>query len=478
MNRHPVVFLSFQNVKASAPDEMLRLLGRAVCSEYRRYYSLISSSALPEEELRQFYEVYSVISSRENAAALKEVIGSSVVVLCNVLELYFGRKVYLLLDEYDTPFISANSGGYYSEVRDVLAGMLSFALKGNPSIEKALLTGIQRVAKENIFSGLNNLVVCTAADADYSDCFGFTEEETRELLEYCGGQFTDEVRDMYDGYRIGDCELYNPWSVSCYCARKRPESYWVNTGENSILKNALAQQRSTFAEKYNTLVEEGKITVKAELSTAYYEKPNDASLWGLLINAGMVTIEERKSEEDFTVRVPNQEVWKAFQELTAFYLQVDEYEIGTMLGYLKTGDIDKFAEAYRKVLLELPSYHDLKDENSYHMMMLGICTFLRRDYDVRSNRESGSGWGDILLYAKKPALPNLALEFKYTKDHSKDLEKLATDAVRQIKEKNYYADMQGETVLIGLAHCGKQASVVWEKCNISKEISPGEKTIV
>ena len=400
MNRHPVVFLSFLNVKASAPDEMLRLLGRAVCSEYRRYYSLISSSALPEEELRQFYEVYSVISSRENAAALKEVIGSSIVVLCNVLELYFGRKVYLLLDEYDTPFISANSGGYYSEVRDVLAGMLNFALKGNQSIEKALLTGIQRVAKENIFSGLNNLVVCTAADADYADCFGFTEEETRELMEYCGGQFTDEVRDMYDGYRIGDCELYNPWSVSCYCARKRPESYWVNTGENSILKNALAQQRSTFAEKYNTLVEEGKITVKAELSTAYYEKPNDASLWGLLINAGMVTIEERKSEEDFTVRVPNQEVWKAFQELTAFYLQVDEYEIGTMLGYLKTGDIDKFAEAYRKVLLELPSYHDLKDENSYHMMMLGMCTFLRRDYDVRSNRESGSGRGDILLYSE------------------------------------------------------------------------------
>lgn len=464
MNRHPVVFLSFLNVKASAPDELLRLLGRAVCSEYRRYYSLISSSALPEEELRQFYEVYSVISSRENAAALKEVIGSSIVVLCNVLELYFGRKVYLLLDEYDTPFISANSGGYYSEVRDVLAGMLNFALKGNPSIEKALLTGIQRVAKENIFSGLNNLVVCTAADADYADCFGFTEEETRELLEYCGGQFTDEVRDMYDGYRIGDCELYNPWSVSCYCARKRPESYWVNTGENSILKNALAQQRSTFAEKYNTLVEEGKITVKAELSTAYYEKPNDASLWGLLTNAGMVTIEERKSEEDFTVRVPNQEVWKAFQELTAFYLQVDEYEIGTMLGYLKTGDIDKFAEAYRKVLLELPSYHDLKDENSYHMMMLGMCTFLRRDYDVRSNRESGSGRGDILLYAKKPALPNLALEFKYTKDHSKDLEELATDAVRQIKEKNDCADMQGETVLIGLAHCGKQAAVVWEKC--------------
>ena len=464
MNRHPVVFLSFLNVKASAPDELLRLLGRAVCSEYRRYYSLISSSALPEEELRQFYEVYSVISSRENAAALKEIIGSSIVVLCNVLELYFGRKVYLLLDEYDTPFISANSGGYYSEVRDVLAGMLNFALKGNPSIEKALLTGIQRVAKENIFSGLNNLVVCTAADADYADCFGFTEEETRELLEYCGGQFTDEVRDMYDGYRIGDCELYNPWSVSCYCARKRPESYWVNTGENSILKNALAQQRSTFAEKYNTLVEEGKITVKAELSTAYYEKPNDASLWGLLINAGMVTIEERKSEEDFTVRVPNQEVWKAFQELTAFYLQVDEYEIGTMLGYLKTGDIDKFAEAYRKVLLELPSYHDLKDENSYHMMMLGMCTFLRRDYDVRSNRESGSGRGDILLYAKKPALPNLALEFKYSKDHSKDLEELATDAVRQIKEKNDCADMQGETVLIGLAHCGKQAAVVWEKC--------------
>ena len=136
--------------------------------------------------------------------------------------------------------------------------------------------------------------------------------------------------------------------------------------EIAILLQIPGEQREELRQVLDALVEEGKITVKAELSTAYYEKPNDASLWGLLINAGMVTIEERKSEEDFTVRVPNQEVWKAFQELTAFYRQVDEYEIGTMLGYLKTGDIDKFAEAYRKVLLELPSYHDLKDENSYH----------------------------------------------------------------------------------------------------------------
>ena len=463
MNQHPVVFLSFLNVKADSASMMAAQLGGALRGEYERYSPIIKDSSLPEEQKDSFNQIYNSLRSPDDDVESRKSIVNSIAVLCQVLEMYYGKKVYLLLDEYDTPFISANSGGYYDEVREMLTGMMRSALKGNPSIEKALLTGIQRVAKENIFSGLNNLVVCTVKDSDYEDCFGFTEEEVRDLLDYCGVPFTGEVKEMYDGYQIGMTDLYNPWSISCYAARRKLESYWVNTGENSIIKNAMEQRDDSFVRDYNTLIEQGKVEVQAELATAYYEKADDASLWGLLINAGMVTIQEQTDEDHFLVRVPNQEVWKAFQELTAFYLQVDEYEIGTMLGYLKTGDIDKFAEAYRKVLLELPSYHDLKDENSYHMMMLGMCTFLRRDYDVRSNRESGSGRGDILLYAKKPSIPNLVLEFKYTKDHSKDLEELATDAVRQIKEKNDCADMQGETVIIGLAHCGKQAAVAWEK---------------
>ena len=463
MNQHPVVFLSFLNVKADSASMMAAQLGGALRGEYERYSPIIKDSSLPEEQKDSFNQIYNSLRSPDDDVDSRKSIVNSIAVLCQVLEMYYGKKVYLLLDEYDTPFISANSGGYYDEVREMLTGMMRSALKGNPSIEKALLTGIQRVAKENIFSGLNNLVVCTVKDSDYEDCFGFTEEEVRDLLDYCGVPFTGEVKEMYDGYQIGMTDLYNPWSISCYAARRKLESYWVNTGENSIIKNAMEQRDDSFVRDYNTLIEQGKVEVQAELATAYYEKADDASLWGLLINAGMVTIQEQTDEDHFLVRVPNQEVWKAFRELTAFYLRVEEGHIGTMLYDLEAGKMDRFAEDYQGILMKLPSYHDLKSENSYHMMMLGMCAFMQRHYEVSSNRENGGGRGDIVLRGRKPQYPGMILEFKYTKDESQDLEELALEAISQIKDKGYDAAMDGIVYFIGLAHCGKRAEVRWEK---------------
>lgn len=463
MNQHPVVFLSFLNVKADSASMMAAQLGGALRGEYERYSPIIKDSSLPEEQKDSFNQIYNSLRSPDDDVESRKSIVNSIAVLCRVLEMYYGKKVYLLLDEYDTPFISANSGGYYDEVREMLTGMMRSALKGNPSIEKALLTGIQRVAKENIFSGLNNLVVCTVKDSDYEDCFGFTEEEVRDLLDYCGVPFTGEVKEMYDGYQIGMTDLYNPWSISCYAARRKLESYWVNTGENSIIKNAMEQRDDSFVRDYNTLIEQGKVEVQAELATAYYEKADDASLWGLLINAGMVTLQEQTDEDHFLVRVPNQEVWKAFRELTAFYLRVEEGHIGTMLYDLEAGKMDRFAEDYQGILMKLPSYHDLKSENSYHMMMLGMCAFMQRHYEVSSNRENGGGRGDIVLRGRKPQYPGMILEFKYTKDESQDLEELALEAISQIKDKRYDAGMDGIVYFIGLAHCGKRAEVRWEK---------------
>lgn len=463
MNQHPVVFLSFLNVKADSASMMAAQLGGALRGEYERYSPIIKDSSLPEEQKDSFNQIYNSLRSPDDDVESRKSIVNSIAVLCQVLEMYYGKKVYLLLDEYDTPFISANSGGYYDEVREMLTGMMRSALKGNPSIEKALLTGIQRVAKENIFSGLNNLVVCAVKDSDYEDCFGFTEEEVRDLLDYCGVPFTGEVKEMYDGYQIGMTDLYNPWSISCYAARRKLESYWVNTGENSIIKNAMEQRDDSFVRDYNTLIEQGKVEVQAELATAYYEKADDASLWGLLINAGMVTIQEQTDEDHFLVRVPNQEVWKAFRELTAFYLRVEEGHIGTMLYDLEAGKMDRFAEDYQGILMKLPSYHDLKSENSYHMMMLGMCAFMQRHYEVSSNRENGGGRGDIVLRGRKPQYPGMILEFKYTKDESQDLEELALEAISQIKDKRYDAGMDGIVYFIGLAHCGKRAEVRWEK---------------
>lgn len=462
MNQHPVVFLSFLNVKADHADSLCCFLRDTIRTEYERFYPMINDGSLSEFQKKEFHLIYSKLYTESNRKELENYLLRSVTVLCQVLYLYYGKKVFLLLDEYDTPFLSANSEGYYEEVRSILNGILSTSLKGNPFLEKAILTGIQRIAKENIFSGLNNLVVCTVQDQDYDDCFGFTEVEVKELLAYCGVAFSDEVKNMYDGYRFGETEVYNPWSVSCYAAKGRLESYWVNTSENSILKEALEQQGSMFRREYETLIREGSLETVVDFSMADYKKMDGASLWGLLVNAGIVTIEEVIEEDYYKLRIPNMEVWKVFKELTACHLQIDEKQLEMLLSALKKHDMDRFTEMYQSILLELPSYHDLKDENSYHMMMLGMCAFLRRDYDVKSNRECGNGRCDICLSSKNERCSNLILEFKYTKDEGENLMRLADKAVEQIREKQYAAEMKGEVYAIGLAHCGKNVCVRWE----------------
>ena len=375
LNKYPVIFLSFLNVKGDTASELIYQLICVIRTEFQRWFPILNDGTLPEEQGRDYNYIYQCLWQ----PLTEEVVmcaTRAVTVLARTLEVYYGRKMYLLIDEYDTPFIAANAGGYYQEVRGVLSGMLSISLKGNPALEKAMLTGIQRVAKENIFSGLNNLIVCTVCDPEYSDCFGFTEEETRELLHYYGLELSEDVKAMYDGYRFADTEVYNPWSIVCYTAKRELEPYWVNTSENSVIKHALEQRGEKFATVYRRLIEQGVVNASVELTTAYYEQPDDASLWGLLLNAGMVTIQEELGEGFYKLRIPNYEVHKAFQDLTAFYLKLEEGHIATMLRYLRMGMLEEFAEEYRWILLELPSYHDLKDENSYHMMMLGMCAFL------------------------------------------------------------------------------------------------------
>ena len=463
INQYPVIFLSFLNVKAENSREMIRQLSELLLEEYDRHMNLAKSGRLSQRKKELFFQNYRSFRGEQGFEEQRGCLCHGLKDLCGILEEYYGKKVFLLLDEYDTPFMYANSRGYYEQVREVLSGMLSFSLKGNSSLEKAMLTGVQRVAKENIFSGLNNLMVCTVKDPEYQDCFGFTKEEAEELLKYCGAEFSSQVKEMYDGYKIGDMELYNPWSLSCYGARKKLESYWVNTSENSILKNALREQGRPFFQSYEELLERGQVTVNADVTGTYYENQNETAFWGLLLNAGMVTIEEEIREDLYKIRVPNLEVWKGFQDLTAAYLQVEEGKLNKMLYDLQTGDMENFSREYKAILLEIPSYYDLKDENSYHMMMLGMCAFLRGTYQVESNREYGRGRGDILLHSRKWGYPGMILEFKYTRDKSVNLEELALKAVRQIKEKNYSADMTGQVWYIGLAHRGKEAAVKWEK---------------
>ena len=463
LNQCPVIFLSLLETKSDTAEGMLWQLSGRIREEYKRYYNMLNSGKLSGDQVEEFNHIYNVLAHVQSKEQWKNCIIRSILVLCEVLSLYYGKNVYLLIDEYDTPFMSANTNGYYSEVRSVLAGFLSTSLKGNPYLERAMLTGIQRVAKENIFSGLNNLTVLTVNDSEYEDCFGFTEEEVRKLLDDFDLEFTDEVKEAYDGYRFGNKDIYNPWSVTNYAVRKRLAPYWVNTAENSILKDALRERGTTFEKEYNKLIETGEITTVVSLTTAYYEHQSDASLWGLMVNAGMLTMKENLGDDYYTLRIPNQEVWSAFRELTAFSLQIDEEDMQKLFMELIRGNIDEFAKRYQNILLTLPSYHDLQCENSYHMMVLGMCVFQQKNYIIESNRENGNGRADLLMRAKRSGYPNMMLEFKYTKDKKEDLDKLAASAVEQMKDKKYDVNLDTPVYYIGLAHCGKQAVIHYRK---------------
>lgn len=464
MNQSPVIFLSFLNVDANSAKGMLLILRDIIQQEYRRHALALLDGKLPKKEIEEYESRYKQLSTEDNVEQLEHELVDSIRFLSQLLKLYYGKSVYILIDEYDKPFMSANSGGYYEKVRKTLSEILSVSLKGNPYLEKAMLTGIQRVAKENAFSGLNNLAVCTVKDPEYGDCFGFTENEVKQLFANFNVEFSEEIRKMYNGYQFGEEKVYNPWSISNYVFRKKLEPYWIHTAENGILKNALKECGTSFERNYQRLIRNGEVTVKVNLSTAYYEHQSDAALWGLLVNTGMLTIAQDLGDDWYKVRVPNREVWTAFGELTAAALHVEEESWRDIFNCLIRGDMEGFAENYREVVWKLPSYHDLKDENSYHMMVLGMCVFLQRNYEVISNREAGEGRGDIVLKPKREDLTGIIFEFKYTKDRKKDLDILAADGLDQIVDKRYKTVLGERPILaVGLAHRGKETAVKWKK---------------
>lgn len=462
MNQYPVIALSFANVRGNDAEFMLHMLGLEIVQEYGCHSYLWEDDRLPVCEREKLKEFWSEKWLWEGDKKFW-MIPKSLFILCAALEKYHGKKVRVFIDEYDTPFIQALIAGYYEEIRPVFTMLLSSVLKGNPSLKSAYLTGIQRVAKENIFSGMNNLEVYTVNDPEYAEYFGFTEAETETLLRYFGMELTDEVRETYDGYHFGDCEVYNPWSITNYVSRKRLSPFWVNTAENSLIHSAIDQVGEEFRQGYEELIEKGSYATEIKMDSSFYEYASVESLWGLLLSAGMLTGEQVPGQaKEYRLWVPNREVMYAFEELTAHHLGIRDGGMSMMFYSLAIKDMDRFEREYKNILLRLPSYHDLKEENSYHMMMLGMCTYLKGEYEVKSNSESGHGRSDICLRALKKGKPHIIMEFKYTKDRGKDLKELANEALEQIREKGYAAGLEGEVLCVGLGHCGKNVEIKWE----------------
>lgn len=459
MNQYPTIFISFANAKNDKWN-VVKEIKLQLRKEYDRYAHVFEQKMTVFEQNEYESLVQGLMT--KNDGLLDNII-DALSFLMERLEKYYHKKVMVFIDEYDTPFIEAHVGGYYDELRGGLSSLLHNALKTSTSLHYAMMTGIQRVAKENIFSDLNNLVVCTVKDSEYSQYFGFTEEETKQTLEYYDLSLNDEVKSMYDGYHFGEHDIYNPWSILNYASRKVLEPYWVNTSSNTMIKKAISSSDEAFERGYEELIRNGELETTVKMDTSFFEVNNTENLWGLLVNAGYLTLHKTISIQDslYIIKIPNQEVQLEFRKLTAYHLKATETDLTVLFNSLKRCKKEDFEDRYRKILLTLPSYHDLKDENSYHMMLLGMCAWLSSEYEVISNREVGKGRCDIILKSKKNQISYI-LEFKYTNDSSVDLKQLAKSAIDQINSRRYDSELSGTVIRIGLAHYQKNVEIEWQ----------------
>lgn len=461
INQYPTIFISFADAKRDK-ETVVSTIRTQIQNQWDKYDFVFENlKGFKKINYERLYEVLAD-NNKNNLKGIDDAISF----LMERMEDYYGKEVMVFIDEYDTPFVEAHTGGFYDEVRGGLAGLLHNSLKTSTSLKYAMLAGIQRVAKENIFSDLNNLDVYTVIDNDYSEYFGFSIEETKELLEYYDLELDEEVKEMYDGYKMGDKEIYNPWSILNYARRKVLVPYWVNTSANTMLKQAIEKADYDFKKQYEKLIKNNYLETRVVLQTSFYEVANTPNLWGMFVSAGYLTVTKSIDalNDQYRVEIPNKEIRKEFINLTEYYLALQTGQLNDVVYNLLQEDRDEFFDSYQNILM-LPSYHDLNDENSYHMMMLGMCICLSNNYKVISNREEGKGRCDIIIQAKDEKKTSFVIEFKYFKEDKKDfekaLDKLSNEAIQQIKDRKYDYNLKGKVIYIGLAHHGKDVMMKW-----------------
>ena len=321
INQYPTIFISFADAKENK-ETIVKYIKTQLQNEYIRYHFIFNQ--LNELEQNDYLYILDGLKNKNNG--ILNDVDNAIIFLMRCLKRYYGKDVMLFIDEYDTPFIEAKTGNFYQELKGSLATLLRSSLKNSEALKYAFITGIQRVAKENIFSDLNNLVVCDVTDQRYDAYFGFDSDETKKLLEYYGLQLNDEVKEMYDGYHISNRDIYNPWSLLNYVDTKELTSYWVNTSANTMIKDGIKKSSRDFKEQYKELIENGYLDTEVNLQTSFYEVESTPTLWGLFVNAGYLTVDQVIDLMDsyYRIRIPNEEVKKEFKNITDYYLSLED----------------------------------------------------------------------------------------------------------------------------------------------------------
>jgi hypothetical protein len=458
INSRPVIYFSFKDCKANTADELIAKVSAIVSKEYNKYYRILKGNV--DETEYQFYRFFTFYEKLINDQA--DIVGleMSIGLLERVLYDYYKVKPIVLIDEYDQPLISSYEHGYKEQLGIFFSGFFGAALKGQDSLYQAMLTGIQRVVKESIFSQLNNVRVYTVVDKYYSAYFGFNATETEELLAYYDLMLDESVRQKYDGYLFYQTEMYNPWSVLNYADTGQLENFWINTSTNFLVRKSIAEAGDYFLKFFDRLIVDDVAEVSADLSCSFLELKHNDPLWGLLINAGYITVVERINELFVKVCIPNGEVRSEFLKIVADRANVQSMDLQKMFQYLFNKDIDGFIDIYRELVICCTSYFDIK-ENAYHMLFLGMCISLNGLYKVTSNVEAGHGRSDIRLEALAEGRPHIIIEFKL----GENLDILKEEALGQILDKEYYAGLKGEVLCVGIAHSGKRCEVAYRVLN-------------
>lgn len=452
LNTLPVIYLTFKDCKAETSDLLMSKISAIVFKEYEKYYNVLKGNVNESESY--FYKFFTCYEKMLQGSVDHFLLEGSIELLEIVLYRYYQIRPVVLIDEYDQPIISSYEYSYNDQVKNFFSGFYGAALKGQDSLHQAMLTGIQRVVKESIFSQLNNIRVYTVIDERYSDYFGLNTDETGELLKYYGLELDEQVKQRYDGYVFYRTEMFNPWSVLSYADSGILKNYWINTSTNYLIRKSISEASGIFIKDFDRLITDGEAVVSADLGCSFIELEHRDTLWGLLINAGYITVIDSSDEYFMKVRIPNGEVRSEFQKIIADRANVQSKDLQIMFQYLLKRDIDNFMEIYRELVISCTSYFDAK-ENAYHMLFLGMCISLNNLYRITSNIESGHGRSDIRMESLSKERPHIIIEFK----QGEDIDTLKDEALEQILENKYYSGLNGDILCLGIAHSKKNCSI-------------------
>lgn len=460
--RYPVIFLTFKDVKSMTWEETFQKIRRLISLEFIRHNELETSSVLTAYEKEQYH-----LLAGDSGDEVDCQMGLQLLSL--LLHKHYGRECIIIIDEYDTPIQQGHTCNFYPEIVNFMRNFFSGGLKDNPHLAFGFLTGILRVAKESIFSGMNNLKTYSILDDGYSSYFGFTEKEVKDMLRYYGKDDKyNELSEWYDGYRFGNTEIFNPWSVINYISDNCfPKAFWQSTGSNEIIGEIIQAATPEITKDLYKLLCGEKIAAYIDTGVIYPEVQNNPySIYSFLLVAGYLKVANIYPQSDGNfmcdVAIPNKEITFVYEKEVLNRTNQNSLAISISQAIFSK-DTQKLQALLEDFMVKSISSIDGANEGFYHGMMLGLCAILGNRYKIRSNRESGLGRFDIQLMPLTKGMPGFIFEFKHTKDEHTDLSALADSALQQIETKKYDTELRdngvNSIIRIGIAFRGKSAVV-------------------